>query len=273
MESNKEFLPAIYWKTTPIILHGTVAGMDNRAEVEFERVQEGEDLAQVHGETVKNYAVLDQLVSGAIALLNRVGWPVQGVAAAPGSGTGVGASILSKDPAIREIYSIEYSEKHVTHVMPEVFQYFHAMGEKIRRVVGNINDIQLPDESLDLILEIDSYHDSEDLALSEREAYRVLKPGGAVIAVDRAWADETPESHLDDLLAKEFPAEQKRNTASRRLKVLLAVTSVSMNISAVSGSRHSRKSVLRHLCSSRTIQKIFQGQISFCCACRRLTGL
>jgi len=210
MEPNKELRPPIYWKMTPIILQGTVAGMDNRAEVELERVQEGEDLAQVHGETIKNYAVLDQLVNGAIKLLGMIGRPVQGVAADLGSGTGVGACILSKNPAIREIYTIEYSEKHVTSVMPEVFQYFHAWGEKIQRVVGDFNDIQLADESLDLILEIDSFHHSEDLSLSAQEAYRALKPGGAVIAVDRAWADETPQSYLDDLLAKEFPAELKR---------------------------------------------------------------
>ncbi len=210
MESINKLRPIISWNMTRFILPGTVAGMDNRAEVEMETVQEGGDLAEVHGETVKNYAVMEQLVSGAMKFLGMIGRPVQGITADLGSGTGVGACILSKYPSIQEVYAIEYSEKHVKHVMPEVFQYFHASSEKIQRVIGDFNHIQLPDGSLNLILELNSYHHSENLALSAQEAFRVLQPGGAVIAVDRAWADDTPQTYLDDLLDQDFPAALKR---------------------------------------------------------------
>ena len=142
--------------------------------------------------------------------LNKIGRPVHGVTADLGSGTGVGACILSNYPSVQEIYAIEYSENHVKHVMPETFQYFHASCEKIQRVVGDFNHIQLPDESLDLLLEINSITIPENLALSAQEAFRVLKPGGAVIAVDRAWADDTPQTYLDNLLEQEFPAALKR---------------------------------------------------------------
>ena len=90
MDPNRELPPPIYWKMTPFILQRTVAGMDNRARIELERVRDGEDLAHVHGETIENYAILDQLVSGAISLLNKIGRPVHGIAADLGSGTGVG---------------------------------------------------------------------------------------------------------------------------------------------------------------------------------------
>lgn len=200
----------IYWKMTPHVLQGTVAGMDNRAQAEMSRLNEGEDLAKVHGETIKNYAEINKLVGAAANLLARSGRLMQGVTADLGSGTGVGACILSQYPEVREIYAIEYSEDHVTQVMPDVFKYFNAKMEKIQRVIGDFNNIQLPDESLDLILEIDSYHHSEEPELSAKEAFRVLKPGGAVIAVDRAWPDETPRAELDALLNKEFPPELKR---------------------------------------------------------------
>lgn len=210
MQLHNSLKPPIRWTMTSIILQGTKDGMDTRAEVELERVREGEDLASVHGETIKNYSTLEMLVKGAIQILNEIGYPIKNVAADLGSGTGVGACILSGYPEIKEIFAIEYSEKHVTQVMPEVFGYFHANEGKIQRVVGDFNDIQLPDGSLDVLLEIDSYHHSEDLALSAQEAYRVLKPGGVVIAVDRAWSDKTPQAYLENLLNKEFPADLKK---------------------------------------------------------------
>ena len=62
MGSINPLRPIIYWKMTQFILPGTVTGIDNR------RCRDGEhsggDLAEVHGETVKNYPALNQLVSG-----------------------------------------------------------------------------------------------------------------------------------------------------------------------------------------------------------------
>jgi ubiquinone/menaquinone biosynthesis C-methylase UbiE len=150
------------------------------------------------------------LLSGAINFLKGIGRPIKGISADLGSGTGVTACMLSKYPEIDEVYAIEYSEQYVTEVMPQVFEDFHANCRKIKRVVGDFNKIQLPDRSFDLIAELGSYHHAEDLLVSAMESYRVLKPGGAVIAIDRGWPDTTPQTQLDAILDKEFSPELKR---------------------------------------------------------------
>jgi SAM-dependent methyltransferase len=200
----------LYWPMTQIIHTKAMESMDNRAKVEMGEVKGGVDIADVHGQAVKNYPTFERLIGGAADFLNWIGRPLQGRGADLGSGTGVGACITAKMPRVSEVYAVECSELFVTDVMPEVFNKFSGPVEKIQRVVGDFNALHVADESLDFLVEIDSYHHSEDLALSARESFRVLKPGGVVIAVDRGWPDHVPQAELDAKLDKEFNPNLKR---------------------------------------------------------------
>jgi SAM-dependent methyltransferase len=200
----------LYWPMTPIIHTKAMESMDNRAEVEMSEVQGGIDIADVHGQAVKNYPVFEHLITGAAGFLNRIGRPLKGRGADLGSGTGVGACIAANLADVEEVLAVECSELFVTRIMPAVFAKFNAPDEKIQRVVGDFNALHVEDESLDFLVEIDSYHHSEDLDLSARESWRVLKPGGVVVAVDRGWPDHRTQAELDAELDKEFNPRLKR---------------------------------------------------------------
>jgi SAM-dependent methyltransferase len=211
--NNSQLRDPLYWPMTPIIHTKAMESMDNRAKVEMGEVKGGIDIADVHGQAVKNYPTFDRLINGAAAFLNGIGRPLHGRGADLGSGTGVGACITAKMPLVSEVYAVECSELFVTQVMPEVFSKFSGPVEKIQRVVGDFNALHVENESLDFLVEIDSYHHSEDLALSARESFRVLKPGGIVVAVDRAWPDHVTQAELDAKLDKEFNPNLKRKYA------------------------------------------------------------
>ncbi len=184
--------------------------MEMRVKNELEEFNTCKDLVAVHGETVKNYAEIEQMITGALRFTERIGFPMKGVAADLGSGTGVAASILSKQKKIDRVYAIEYSRHMVVSLMPLVFKHFGAHVQKIQRVIGDFNDIQMPKGCVDLVVEVDSYHHSEDLALSAREAWNMLKHGGVVIAIDRAWPDTMTQQELDGMLDVEFSLNLKK---------------------------------------------------------------
>lgn len=127
-----------------------------------------------------------------------------------GSGTGVGAVILSKFEWIKKVYALEFSAEFVKRIMLIVFEKFGGNVEKIQRVVGDFNLFELPDESLSLVLDIGSFHHSEDLDITLKECYRVLKKGGVILAVDRAWPDKYTREELDAKLDEELNDRLKR---------------------------------------------------------------
>jgi SAM-dependent methyltransferase len=199
-----------YWPMTPLLHTEAMERMDTRAQVEMKEVEGGIDIADVHGQAIKNYPVFERLMGGAASFLKQIGRPLQGRGADLGSGTGVGACIAANMPAVQQVYAVECSELFVKDVMPAVFEKFSGPAEKIQRVVGDFNALHVEDESLDFLVEIDSYHHSEDLDSSARESYRVLKPGGVILAVDRAWPDSTPQAELEAMLDREFNPALKR---------------------------------------------------------------
>jgi SAM-dependent methyltransferase len=201
--------PIEYWNLSDSANLGAMKANDARAKFESNLAPEGDLLTRVHAEALRDYKDLAQLVLGGAAFLRHLKIPFAGDAADLGSGTGVGATMISKIPETQKVYAVEYSEQFVKNIMPIVFSHFQADENKIVRVVGDFNNLKLPDHSLSLLLEIDAFHHSENLERTLKECYRILKPGGVVLSVDRAWPDSYSREELDRKLEVEYSDDRK----------------------------------------------------------------
>lgn len=180
------------------------AGMDARAQQERAQVDEGVELELAHSQALRDYEQIDQLIRGGWRFLQLTGHALRGEAVDLGSGTGIGAAILAQFEAISRVYALDFSRQFVEQIMPVVFERYRAPQEKVQRVVGDFNVLEVPDASLALVLDLDALHHSEDLDLTLRECNRALQMGGAILAVDRAWPDHYTRAELDAKLDAEL---------------------------------------------------------------------
>jgi SAM-dependent methyltransferase len=200
----------LYWGMTDLAHEVAREAMENRATVEVDEVEKGQALENVHGQALRDYKQFEQLIRGALSFLKKGGHPASGVAADMGSGTGVGACILSRVDEVEKVFAVEFSAHFVEKVMPLVFEKYNAKIEKIQRVVSDFNHLNVEDSTLDIILDIDSFHHSEDLDRTLQECQRVLTPGGVIVAIDRAWSDGYTRAQLETKLNIEFPDHLKK---------------------------------------------------------------
>ncbi|RME91410.1 MAG: class I SAM-dependent methyltransferase [Anaerolineae bacterium] len=200
----KKLSPPLYWKMTELALDKAQIGMDHRAQEEIRAVKQGISLRDAHGQALRDFSQLKDFVLAAFDFLQRIGHRSRGQAIDMGSGTGVGAGILSRMDFIDKVYAVEFSEQFVRLIMPLVFESIGADTAKIQRVIGDFNNLQVPDSSQAYVLDIDSFHHSENLDVTLKECARVLKTGGAIIAVDRAWDDHYTREELEAKLDVEL---------------------------------------------------------------------
>jgi SAM-dependent methyltransferase len=205
-----ELAPPLYWGMTDLAHAVAREAMENRATVEVSEVEKGQTLESVHGQALRDYKQLEQLIRGAWSFLRKCHHPAGGVAVDMGSGTGVGACILSGFDEVEKVFAVEFSDHFVEKVMPLVFEKYHANIGKLQRVVSDFNNLKVEDCSLGIVLDIDSFHHSEDLDWTLQECQRVLAPGGVIIAIDRAWSDRYTLEQLDAKLNMEFPEYLKK---------------------------------------------------------------
>ena len=126
-----------------------------------------------------------------------------------GSGSGLCTAIISQIPPVERIYAVDYSEDLVEFTMLRVFEVFKADTEKIIRVIGDFNNLQLPDGSLDFVVELGGFHHSEDLGRTLQEMYRVLRRGGVAVLIEKANADSLSDAEISSLLDRQLSAKQK----------------------------------------------------------------
>lgn len=202
---TKNLPDAVYWGMTELARDAAMHAMDNRAKIEVNAVEQGESLDKVHGQALRDYEQFSQLIGGAFSFLKKIGNSASGFAIDMGSGTGVGACILSKLSFIKKVFAVEFSEHFVWKVMPLVFDKYKAEGEKIQRVVSDFNHLEVENGLIDIILDIDSFHHSEDLDFTLKECHRALGVKGVIIAIDRAWPDIYKKDELEAKLDVELP--------------------------------------------------------------------
>ena len=198
-----------YWKFSDIANEEARKANNSRVVHETKKTETGVQIKDIHSEALRDYEEIKKLILAGFTFARKLKLPISGDAADLGSGTGIGAAILSQLPEMKNIYAVEYSEEFALKMMPVVFADFGAKAEKIVRVVGDFNKLQLNDGALSVILDIDSFHHSEDLDVTFKECNRVMQPGGVIISVDRAWPDSTPRTELEKKLEVEYSDASK----------------------------------------------------------------
>lgn len=137
-------------------------------------------------------------------VLKELGVELHGVGVELGAGIGgISNSLLSLCPAIEKIYAVEIVPDVVRLLQSKVTQSENNQ-TRLVPVIGSFDDIKLPDNSVDFIIEYDSLHHSYDLPKTLREAARILKPGGFIIALDRMHFNALSDAQRDYMLNVEY---------------------------------------------------------------------
>lgn len=127
-----------------------------------------------------------------------------------GGGIGCVSSALSSFPDVETIICLDISIMATTVGQKRVLEWDkNAISEKVVSVIGNFDNLELMDSTLDFAIAWDSLHHSDSLERTLLELHRVLKTDGHVVIVDRAHSDETTTEHLEKLMNIEYSKEFK----------------------------------------------------------------
>ena len=127
----------------------------------------------------------------------------RGVGIELGAGVAIFSAVLSKKKHIHKIYALELVPNIVEKIQCQVFKKY-GNPSKLISTLGSFDKINLENESCNFIIEYDSLHHSFDLHTTLKEAYRVLKPGGVLVAIDRVQSNMMGENLKQRLLSYEY---------------------------------------------------------------------
>jgi SAM-dependent methyltransferase len=156
-------------------------------------------------EILKKYVYLTENdVKYLISVVNQLhGNILNGVGVELGAGVAIFSAVLSCKPEVQKIYAVELVPRVVSELQPRVIEEYGDL-KKAMPTLGSFDEMKLEDGSCDFIIEYDSLHHSFDLGLTLKEAYRVLRPGGVLVAIDRVQPDGLNDSLKQRLLQFEY---------------------------------------------------------------------
>lgn len=90
---------------------------------------------------------------------------------------------LSKLPKVVEVITTDFSPELLQEQAPRVFKALDANTAKITRMPGDFHQLDFPNNHFDFVVSSAVLHQAANIVQVLREAKRVLKPGGQLIAI------------------------------------------------------------------------------------------
>lgn len=130
-----------------------------------------------------------------------------------GSGVGCISATIAKKDQVKKIYSVELVESVVTLCQPIIINKIldEAQRSKVISVIGDFDNLDIADSSLDFATCWFSMHHSMNPVKTLKEVLRVLKPGGRFIFVDKFHNNDTPDSEIERMLNIVYSEEFLKN--------------------------------------------------------------
>jgi SAM-dependent methyltransferase len=126
-------------------------------------------------------------------------------------GRGGGANFVSRTFAPQRYLGVDLSEENVRLARER------AVGAGLSFAVGNAEQLELPDVSFDVVINIEASHLYDDRTRFFAEVARVLRPGGYFCYTDGCWADDDCS---EDLLDAGFDLLERLEITSNVLHAL-----------------------------------------------------
>ncbi len=104
-----------------------------------------------------------------------------------GAGAGAYAMLLAQRPEVAKIFAIDVKKEMVERLAKLSEEEGHHKIQVVWADIDQVKGSRLRDESVHIVLLINTLFQLEDRKAGIREAYRVLKPYGQLVLVD--WAE------------------------------------------------------------------------------------
>ena len=182
------------WKRNPNLISGQ--------EYVTNQLVAREASAKGFGAIIDEYVYINsENVDSTFNIIPKSSGLIHGVGIDLGGGVGCISSTLARRDSVDKIYCVELVEDAVKLCHKIVKQEILKNEEhKVVSVVGDYDNLELEDNSIDFAVSWDSMHHSIDPVKTFKECKRVLKKNGAFIIVDRAHNNSIPDSEIERML-------------------------------------------------------------------------
>jgi|TARA_B100001105_G_C22398544_1_gene447988 ubiquinone/menaquinone biosynthesis C-methylase UbiE len=131
-----------------------------------------------------------------------------GIGVDVGGGVALISATIAKNFKIDKIYCVEYVEEVVKLCHPIVKKNILEKNfNQVQSIVGDFDNLQLPNNSIDFMISWDSLHHSENPVKTLNECKRVLKDNGFLVIVDKSHNNSVSDDEIINMLDYQYDKE------------------------------------------------------------------